>query len=75
MENHHLSRRADNVKSETSDVIDDLIREVEELEEKNSSLTNDVEKLENRIQELEEIISEKDNEILELNVGDSLRNN
>jgi len=56
MENHHLSRRAGNTKSENSDVIDDLIREIEELEDKNSDLENTIKELEDKITELEDVI-------------------
>ena len=63
MENNHLSRRVDSAKSENSDVIDDLIREIEELEEKNYSLENKIETLESKIEELESIVSEQQNDI------------
>ena len=56
MENSHLSRRADSAKSSVEDVINDLIVEVEELEEKKTSL-------ESKIEELESVISDKDEEI------------
>lgn len=59
MENNHLSRRVDNIKSENSDVLDGLVAEIEELEEAKQSLETRVEELENRVIELEYTISEQ----------------
>jgi chaperonin cofactor prefoldin len=54
MKNNHLSRKADSVKSEASDVIDELIGEIEELESANDVLQDRVNDLESENEKLRE---------------------
>lgn len=61
MRNSHLSRRIDSLKSNHESVIDDLVKEIEEIEE----LEEEVDKLSDRIKELVDTIDdlkEKSNE-------------
>jgi peptidoglycan hydrolase CwlO-like protein len=59
MENKHLEREADKAKDITTDVIDKLIAEIEELEKQ-------VELSDLRIGEMEDELEQKDNYIDEL---------
>lgn len=66
MENNYLERRADALKSETSDVISDLINEIEELELAKNNLEVQISKLEDDLIEKENEISSLESQLIEV---------
>ena len=54
MENIQLSRKADSVKDDITDIIDEFISEIETLESEKLDLQSKIDTLELRIQELSE---------------------
>ena len=55
MENRHLERQSDNIKSSIDSLITDLISEIEEKESIISQMTDKIESLEEELDELKDL--------------------
>jgi uncharacterized protein Yka (UPF0111/DUF47 family) len=60
MDNHKLQRIAENLKSETNSVIDDLIQYIEELEQDVDAKNGKIQELESEIDDLKSKLNDND---------------